>query len=158
MALYYAKAVAGLASRPIIKPSSGAYGGRGFRFRAHIDLAAVDSSTYGTTTGGVAFATTDWIELGIIPAGYYFDYGMLTSSVSLGTSVVAIGTNPTHASNGQYRAAATFTAVDTPTLFGLAAAKAGGVLAADTPVYLTLATAALPTSGTLVVDIYATKP
>ena len=51
-------------------------------------------------------------------------------------------------SNGQYRAAGTFTTADTPTLFGLAAAVSGGALSADTPVYLTCATAEPPTAGT----------
>lgn len=157
MALNYSQQLAGQASKPIIKPTDPAYGGRMFRFRGTINLAAIATATFGTTQAGLPVA--DWIQLCIVPAGYVFDFGMITSSVSLGTSVVAIGTSATHASNGQYRAAATFTAVDTPTLFGLAAAEAQGANATDTPVFLTLsAAAALPAAGTLVVDIYANKP
>ena len=158
MALKYAQNLAGQASRPIIKPSDPAYGGRTFRFRASINLGSLDSSTFGTkvTTG---LTTADNLLLGRLPAGYVPDFGMITSSVSLGTSVIAIGTNKVHASNGQYRAAATFTAVDTPTLFGVTASMAAlAALAADTPIYLTVATATLPTSGTLIIDLYCNKP
>lgn len=156
MPLLYSQQLAGQASRPIIKPTDPAYGGRTYRFRSVINLAAVATANFGSTQAGIPAA--DWVMLGIIPAGYVFDFGLITSSVSLGTSVAAIGTSPTHASNGQLRAAATFTAVDTPTLFGTAAAQAAAAYTTDTPIYLTAATAALPSAGTLVVDIYANKP
>jgi hypothetical protein len=156
MANLYSQVMAGQVSLPIIKPTDPAYGGRAFRFRSVINLAAVATSVFGTTQAGIA--TTDNLLLGIIPAGYVFDFGMITSSVTLSTAVVAIGTNPVHASNGQYRAAATFTAVDTPTLFGLAAAQSAAANTTDTRVYLTAATAAVPSAGTLVIDIYANKP
>jgi len=155
MALKYSQNLAGQASRPIIKPSDPAYGGRLFRYRSVLNLAAIATTTFGSTQAGLA--TTDWAMLGIIPAGYVFDYGVITSSVTLGTAVAAIGTSPTHVSNGQLRAAATFTTVDTPTLFGLASAQAGAAYAADTPIYLTCATAAIPSAGTLVIDLYYNK-
>lgn len=158
MADFFSQQCAGFAALPIIKPTDPAYGGRTFRFRATINLGSLDSATYGTkvTTG---LTTADNLLLGRLPAGYVPDFGMITSSVSLGTSVIAIGTSKTHASNGQYRAAGTFTAVDTPTLFGVTSSMAAlSALAADTPVYLTVATATLPTSGTLIVDIYCNKP
>lgn len=156
MANLYSQQMAGQVALPIIKPTDPAYGGRVFRFRSVLNLAAIATATFGSTQAGVA--TADNVLLGIIPAGYVFDFGIITSSVSLSTAVVAIGTNATHASNGQFRAAATFTAVDTPTLFGLASAQAAAAFASDTRVYLTTATAAVPSSGTLVVDIYANKP
>lgn len=140
MANLYSTETAGVDTRPAVKPSAGAYGARMRRYRASITLAAQ--------------ATADNILLAVIPAGSIFDYGMLTSSVSLGTSVVAIGTSQTHGTNGQLRAAAVATAVDTPTLFGLSAAMAQAALLADTRIYLTLATAALPGAGTLVIDLY----
>lgn len=155
MALKYSQNLAGQASRPIIKPSDPAYGGRVFRFRSVLNLAAVDTAAFGTATAGVA--TADWVMLAIVPAGYTFDFGIITSSVTLSTAVVAIGTSPTHASNGQLRAAATFTAVDTPTLFGLASAQAAAAYTSDTPIYLTAATAAVPSAGTLVIDLYYNK-
>jgi hypothetical protein len=88
--------------------------------------------------------------LGILPIGATFLYGMLTASVSLGTSTIAIGITGT---TGKYRAAATFTAVDTPTPFGDEAAMLTKLTAADT-VFITIATASLPGSGNLLVDMY----
>lgn len=155
MALLYSQQLAGQASRPIIKPSDPAYGGRLFRFRSVLNLAAIATGTFGSTQAGMP--TTDWTQLAIIPAGYVFDFGVITSSVTLSTAVVAIGTSPTHASNGQLRAAATFTAVDTPTFFGLASAQAAAAYTSDTPIYLTAATAAVPSAGTLVIDLYYNK-
>ena len=158
MAQYFSQQTAGYAALPIIKPTDPAYGGRAFRFRAVINLASIDSSVYGTklTTG---LTTADNLVLGRLPAGYVPDFGMLTSSVTLATSVIAIGTSPTHASNGQYRAAAVSTAVDTPAVFGVTATMAAAsALTTDTLVYLTVATANLPAAGTLVIDIRCNKP
>ena len=143
MADLFSIETAGVMSRPVIKPASGAYGGRMRRYRATVTLAAQ--------------ATTDNILLAQLPGGSYFAFGVLVASATLGTSVIAIGTNKVHASNGQYRAAAVYTAVDTPTFFGLTAAMAGAALSGDTNVYMTIATAALPGAGTLVADIYATN-
>lgn len=140
MANLYSTETAGVDSRPQVKPSAGAYGARMRRYRASITLA----------TQTVA----DNILLAVIPSGSIFDFGMITSSVSLGTAVVAIGTSQVHATNGQLRAAGTFTAVDTPTLFGTAAAMTQAALSADTRIYLTLATASLPGAGTLDIDLY----
>lgn len=156
MPLLYSQQLAGQASRPIIKPTDPAYGSRNFRFRSVINLAAVATGTFGSAQAGIS--TTDWAMLAIIPAGYVFGFGIITSSVTLSTAVVAIGTSPTHASNGQLRAAGTFTAVDTPTLFGPASAQAAAAYTTDTPIYLTAATAAVPSSGTLVIDLYYSKP
>lgn len=155
MALLYSQNLAGQASRPIIRPSDPAYGGRMFRYRAVLNLAAIATGAFGSVQAGLP--TTDWAMLAIIPAGYVFDFGIITSSVTLSTAVVAIGTSPTHASNGQLRAAATFNAVDTPTFFGLASAQAAAAYATDTPIYLTATTAAVPSSGTLVIDLYYNK-
>lgn len=143
MADLFSTEAAGLLSRPVVKPSAGAYGARRRRYRASITLAAQ--------------ATTDNILLCILPAGSVYDIGFLTSSVTLGAAVIAIGTSKVHGTNGQLRAAGTFTAVDTPTPFGPAALLAGAALSADTPIYLTIATAALPGAGTLVVDIMASN-
>lgn len=140
MADLFSTETAGLLSRPVVKPSAGAYGARYRRYRASITLAAQ--------------ATADNILLAVVPAGSIFAGGVLTTSVTLGTSVIAIGTSQVHATNGQLRAAGTFTAVDTPTNFGTAAALAQAALTADTRLYLTIDTAALPGAGTLVVDLY----
>lgn len=90
-------------------------------------------------------ATTDTIAVCRLPKGAIPLFGVLTSTVSLGTSTVAIGIAGT---TGKYRAAAAFTAVDTPTFFGVAA-NVGEQLAAEEDVIITIAVAALPASGTL---------
>jgi hypothetical protein len=99
--------------------------------------------------------TSDTIIVAYPSKGETFLYGVLTSTVSLGTSTVAIGITGT---TGKYRAAATFTAVDTPTPFGVTAnmisSGAPAKLTADETVFITIATASLPGSGTLVVQLY----
>jgi hypothetical protein len=99
-------------------------------------------------------AGTDQLRLPVLPAGFVFAYGVLTSTVSLGSAQIAIGASATHASNGKYRAAGVFTVVDTPTLFGAAAAVGGAPLTADEQPWMTWAAAALPSSGTLIIDLY----
>jgi hypothetical protein len=143
MANLYSIETAGVDSRPQVKPSAGAYGARFRRYRASITLA--------TQT------TADNILLAVVPAGSIFAFGVLTASATLGTSVIAIGTSQTHGTNGQLRAAGTFTAVDTPTMFGTATAASQAALTADTRIYLTIATASLPAAGTLVADLYYTN-
>lgn len=117
------------------------YGARVHRYRASITLASQ--------------ASGDTVVLANIPAGQCFAGGELVSSVSLGTATVAVG-NATSA--GKYRAAAVFTATDTPTQFGTAASFAGVPSTAQEQVLLTVGTAALPASGTLVVDLYFSGP
>lgn len=102
--------------------------------------------------------TADTIVVAFPSKGEAFLKGVLTASVSLGTSTIAIGVA---GSTGKYRAAGAFTAVDTPTLFGNAAAMGTPAanppvtkLAADETVFITIAVANLPASGTLVVDLY----
>ena len=151
MATYNAPIPAGLAARPPIKAADPAFGGRCYRFRSVVNLATVN--------GGSAVTTSDAIRLATIPAGYIFDRCEMVSSVSLTTSAQAIGTSATHGSNGQYRASAAYgTTVDILSMTAPSAAKAGSALAADTDIYMTLATASLPTSGTVVVDLYFNKP
>ncbi len=93
----------------------------------------------------------DDVVLFRVPAGSVFAYGVLNASASLGTSTIAVGVSGT---TNRYKNAATFTAVNTPTLFGKTAEVSGAALAADTDVLLTIGAAALPGSGTLVVDMY----
>lgn len=113
------------------------YGARLHRYRASITLASQ--------------ASGDTIVLANVPAGCVFAGGDIVSSVSLGSATVAIG-NSTSA--GKYRAAAVFTATDTPTQFGTATAYAGAASSAVEQVLLTVGTAALPSSGQLVIDLY----
>lgn len=95
--------------------------------------------------------TSDTIVLGVLPIGATFLYGLMTSTVTFGaTATIAIGIS---GSTGKYRAAAVFTTVDTPVLFGVTAAKASKLTAAET-VFITIAAANFPASGTLHVDIF----
>jgi hypothetical protein len=126
------------------KPKASVYGGRVKRLRSTITLASQ--------------TTSDTLLLGNLPAGAVFAYGVLTASASLGSSTLAIGYAGT---TGAYRAAATFTSTDTPTMFGVtatgpAAAEAGATT--ETPIIGTIAAATLPSSGTLVVDVYYSIP
>ena len=126
-----------LNSVPVQLADGAAHGGNLRRYRATIALASQ--------------ASADTITLAKPPAGGAFAYGVLTSTVSLGTSTVAIGVAGTP---GKFRAAAVFTAVDTPTLFGIASAVDDAPLSAAETVILTIGVAALPAAGTLIVDLY----
>lgn len=123
------------------KPAATVYGARLKRLRGSFTLA--------TQT------TSDTLVIGTLPAGATFAYGKITSSVSLGTATVAIGISGT---TGKYRAAAVFTAVDTPTDFGTVAQVSASPLAAEEQVFATIAVASLPASGTLVIDLYYSMP
>lgn len=140
MAQTYATEVAGIGSTPVVKPTSPGYGARLRRYRATITLASQ--------------ADGDTVVLARIPAGSVFAYGIINTDTSLGSSTVAVGISGTAA---KYKAAATFTATNTPTLFGKTAPSgfsATETLTADEIVLLTNTTAALPSSGTLVIDLY----
>lgn len=147
MAAYLSTEMGGSANQtaaPVgYRPKASVYGARTKRMRA--------TFTFNTQT------TSDTLTVGNLPSGATFAYGVLTSSVSGGTTTFAIGTS---ASTGKYRTAATFTATDTPTLFGNTAAvgAADPALSADEQVIVTLAVASAPASGTFVVDLYYSMP
>lgn len=115
------------------------HGGKLRRFRADVNLASQ--------------ASGDTINLITLPRGYRFAHGMLNTDTSLGASTLAIGVSGTAA---KFRAAATFTATDTPTPFGKQAPteEAEG---AEQAIIATIGTAALPASGNLTIDIYASE-
>lgn len=131
-----------------------AYGGRERCFRATV---ALDVPALSSSSNGAVIATTDTISLGVRPAGTRFLGGKITSSVSLGTSTLAIGTA---AAPAKYRAAAVHTAVDTPTLFGTAAAMAAVETQVDEEIIATIAVANLPTTAgaRLVIDLEFVAP
>ena len=125
-----------------VRPAASVYGARLKRLRATVTLASQ--------------TTSDTLLLGNLPAGATFAFGVMNSTASLGSSTLAIGTVATAA---KYKAAATFTSTETPTLFGTAAqAGLASPLTAEEPVIGTIATANLPSSGTLVVDLYYSMP
>jgi hypothetical protein len=143
MALFYSSESANIAALPVIKQANAGYAARLQRFRGTFVFS------------NPAVTTADQIIVAQVPAGFTFAYGILVSTVSLGTSTVAIGTA---ASTGKYRAAATFTAVDTPTLFGVATqVGAQAALSADELIQIAVGVASLPTSGTLVTDLYFSR-
>lgn len=124
-------------------------GGRMRRYRAIVTLAAQVAGT---------------VDLGLrIPPGHVFAHGVLNTDTSLGTSTIAIGIS---GSTAKYKAAATFTATNTPTLFGANAAVAATAHTSsevgssplgegtNEDIIMTVAVATLPASGTLVVDMY----
>ena len=131
-----------------------ALGGRVRLFRGVLRL---DTPALNSTSNGTVVTASDPVVITRLPAGYRFVRGMLTSSVSLGTSTIAIGIAGTP---GKYRAAAVFTAVDTPTDFGVAARLADGPLAVEEEVIMTTAVASLPTTAgaRLIVDLYFAGP
>lgn len=141
MAETYATEIAGQSTTPVTMANGGVVGGRVRRFRASFTLASQ--------------ASGDTIVLAKVPAGHAFAYGVINASATLGASAtVAIGTA---ASAGKYRAAAVFTAA-APTLFGVSTAADDSALTAEETVILTVGTAALPSSGTAVVDLYFSAP
>lgn len=94
---------------------------------------------------------SDTIEVAKLPRGAVPLFGIVTSSVSLGTSTVAIGISGTVA---KYRAAATLAAT-AGEVFG-EGGGVGGTLVAEETVIATVGVAALPASGTLrVMFVYA---
>lgn len=93
---------------------------------------------------------TGKITLCEVPKGALFIYGLLNSSVSLGTSTISIGDEYTA---DLIKAAGTFTSADTPVLFGKNKAVVEK-FEGKTNLYMTVGTAALPAEGTLVVDMF----
>jgi hypothetical protein len=143
MAEFFATEVAGTEASPSAKASGAVQGGRLRRFRATIEY---DGQAAGDT-----------IVLANVPAGYAYSHGVLNASATAGASAtIAIGTA---ASAGKYRAAAVFTAANTPTPFGVAAAAKAAPLTAAERVIATIGVAALPNSTDfLVVDLYFSAP
>ena len=140
MAQTYSTEMSGQSSVPTTMANGGVVGGRLRRFRATVTLASQ--------------ADGDTVVLTKLPAGYAFAYGVINASATLGSSTIAIGNS---SSAGKYRAAAAFTAA-APTLFGVVGAVDDAALTAEETVIATVGTAALPSSGTMVVDIYASAP
>jgi hypothetical protein len=137
----------GISSLPVVKPAIPAYGGRLRRYRATVQMTAQ--------------ASGDTIVLAKIPAGQVFAFGFITATATLGgTATLAIGNATT---SGLYRAAAIFTAVETPTTFGAGSAgltvamQSTTGFAAEETVLATIAAASLPGAGSFVVDIYTSQ-
>jgi len=145
MAAYLSTDLTGSANATTVpvgyKPAATVVGARLRRLRG--------SFTYASQT------TSDTLVIGNLPTGATFAYGVLTASASSGSTTLAIGITGT---TGKYRAAGAFTATDTPTLFGTATAASAAPLSAEEQVFITIAGATAPSSGTLVVDLYYSMP
>lgn len=100
------------------------------------------------TLGGQT--TADTIILAYPSAGETFLCGTLTSDVSLGAAQISIGIT---GSTAKYRPLSTHTVPDAPTNFGRAQAQSAK-LVTDETIFLTIAAASLPVTGTLIVDLY----
>jgi len=140
MAETYASEISGQSTTPTTMANGAVVGGRVRRFRATVTMASQ--------------ASGDTIVLAKVPAGYAFAYGVINASATLGTATVAVGIDGTA---GKYRAAATFTAA-APTMFGVSTAVDDAPLSAEETVIATVGTAALPSSGTLIIDLYCSAP
>lgn len=143
MANTFAPEVAGLGNSPVGNANGGVQGGRVRVWRATIE--------YNGQQAG------DTITLAKIPAGHSFLYGVMTATATAGaTATIAIGAA---GATGKYRAAAVYTAANTPAVFGPAATMIAAPLAADETVIATIAEAALPNSADYaVVELYFSAP
>lgn len=95
-------------------------------------------------------ASGDTIHVGYLPKGAVVHRIVLTTDTSTGSATIAIGIAGTTA---KYKAAAAFTATDTPTAFGKAAAL-GVALTAEEDIIITTGGASLPASGVMVIAIF----
>lgn len=137
MAVLYSTESAQQYAVPSVMPNASYAGGRVRRYRDTITLASQ--------------TTSDTIQLQRVPPQVVFCFGILLSTVTLGSSVIAIGVT---GNTGKYRTAATFTAVETPTLFGKSTSNDDDFTTAEEEAFITITTASLPASGVLVVDRY----
>lgn len=130
-------------------PDGSVVGGRMRRYRAVVTLASQ----------GVGEVDLDLR----IPPGQVFAYGILNTDTSLGTSTLAIGIA---GDTTKYKAASTHTETNTPAIFGptdvVSASTHTSSEVGSSPlgdgtnedIIATVAVAALPASGTLVIDLY----
>jgi hypothetical protein len=143
MATYYLESVGPRGQVPAGQADGSLQGGHVRIYGGQIDLSAQPVIT-----------TADTIVVALPSKGERFLYGVMTASVSMGgVATLAVGVTGT---TGKYRTAAGFTVTETPTLFGAGAAglTAGGKLATDEVVFITIAGASLPASGILRVDLF----
>lgn len=118
--------------------------------QALINTSVIDGKTkaYQATIDLASQASGDTIVIAKARQGEKFVAGIITTDTSLGSAKIQIG-NADDAD--KYKADAVFTSVNTPTLFGNAAAMAA--LEDDEEIIITVGTAALPASGTLKVSM-----
>lgn len=131
MAVFYGQQMTKLRVDPVTVPDPGFVDGTVRCFVEEITLA--------TQT------TADTIEIARLPKGAVPLYGVVETDTSLGTTLLGIGIA---GSVAKYRTATAFTALNTPTLFGVGAGI-GVALADEEIVFITIGSASFPSSGTL---------
>lgn len=102
------------------------------------------------TMASQAFATADTITCLPLPIGHVFAFGVINASATLGSSTLKIGTA---SDDDFYMASATFTAA-VATIFGRSLGVDDDPSTSVTTPIITVGTADLPSSGTLLVDFY----
>ena len=113
----------------------------------------VEEINLSTINGGSAVASGDTLRVGVLPKGAVFLYGHLSTTVTLGSSQLAIGDA---GSAARFRAAAVLTATATVEVFAAAAGRQYEA-PADTPVVVTVSAANLPTTdNTVRIEIFYT--
>ena len=93
--------------------------------------------------------TSDTIEIGKLPKGARFLYGVFQSDDAQGSAQVAFGITGT---TGKYRAAAVI-AVDTPQFFGL---TQGAVLTAEETIFVTISVGNFDAAGLMRFKLFYT--
>lgn len=143
MAQYYSNELAGdttglnTAPAASIRPAAGVYGGKYKVFRATI--------TFASQASGSTFV------LGKIPAGHVFSCVQIGTDTSTGSATIAVGNA---GSSTYYAAASAYTTTNTLTLSANIAAMKAGAYTAEETIIATTGGAALPASGTMVIELY----
>ena len=138
MAVLYGAAAANVFNtNPQTKASPGEHGGT--------IRSLTDTVTYATQT------TSDTIVIGggYLPVGARVLEVIMTTSVSTSTATLALGIS---GSTSKYKSAGAITTTNVPQIYGVAAAL-NVPLTAPEQLFLTIGTASLPASGTLVVTV-----
>ena len=146
MAQYYSNETAGDATGLTTAPPTG--------YRPAANVVGARTKAFRATITFASQASGSTFVLGKIPAGAAFAYGVITVSATTGSATIAVGNATTAA---KHAAAAAYTTADVPTVFGKAAAIAGAANTDDETIIATIAGAALPSSGTGVIEVFFTS-
>jgi hypothetical protein len=128
-------------ARTTVPPSQIDGGVQGARVRVYREKITLATQT-----------TSDTIVIAYPSIRESFLFGQHATSVTLGSSTIAVGVTGTVA---KYKAAATFTTTLTPTVWGAVAAITDfDPLTAGQEVFITIAAASLPAAGTYFTDMF----
>lgn len=137
MTVFYADNLSGFGTSPVGAVSGALHQARVRAYHAKITLASQ--------------TTSDTIVIAKPSKGETFLMGFHATDTSLGSSAVSIGIT---GATAKYKTSATFTATDTPTiLVATAIETACATLTADETVFITIASATMPSSGTYFVTL-----